>query len=527
MYDIYGKNRITGKFGDKRSYYKKGHSHQGDDIALALNSPINAVSGGKVIKIGFDPQGYGNYIDILHPNGYTSRYAHANKFNVKVGDEINEGQAIGLVGQTGRATGPHIHFEVMKDGQRVNPRDIAKYFGGETTGPLNALNTDVIKQKGIIKMADNNGVVTGAAANIEDLKREIAQNQVRERMKLTPEEEKLKEISIANIMSKLEKPIETPRYLTIQDLFNKNLDDSNIVGSFNPEVSRGINSLFGTKVYNPKTGRVEDLGEPYAQRIEAKMQNEQERALERQKLQDMLNIKAYDSMNDLEAGYMNNDLRQLLAEQNLAYQMQRDAENRAYQDRKAQEQRAWEEEKLDRAEKLKREEIAARYGGEVQADGTMTGGAANINNVKMSTADKKALSENNQTLANIEEGLKTVENNKAAFGVKGALPGYIQNFTFKKGRGARSKIDNITAVYRKWLTGAQMSDKERKDYERFLPASYDDADAIKAKLNGMKELIEAKNKTIYDGYGIDYTPTQKQNNNTGNNKDLDPMDLGL
>ena len=73
--------------------------------------------------------------------------------------------------------------------------------------------------------------------------------------------------------------------MTIQDLFKKDNDKLGVMSSFNPEVSRGLNALFGTKVYNPKTGRVEDLGEAYPRRVEAQMEAEKQRAMEQEKMQ--------------------------------------------------------------------------------------------------------------------------------------------------------------------------------------------------------------------------------------------------
>lgn len=503
MYNIYGNAKITGNYGDKRSYYKPGKFHEGDDIALPMNSPINAVSSGTVIKVANDPKGYGNYVDIDHGNGYVTRYAHANDFNVKVGDKINEGQTIGRVGSTGRSTGAHLHFETIKNGKKVNPRNIKDYFIADTT----------IKPKGIKIMA-NEGQMAGAAANIEDLKNQIAQNQTRQRLELTPEEKALKELTIKSIMGKLETPIAQPRYLTIQDMFKKNLDDSNIVPYFNPEMQRGINDLFGTKVYNPKTGQVEDLAEDYPRRIEAQMQGEKAKALEEQKMQNALNANAYNSLNRLEENSAENDLRRELAMQNLLlnqqrleYDRQRAQEQMDYDRKKAEEQRAWEEEKLNRQEKLAREELAAKYGASIDAEGNLTSGAANAK-PKMTAADQKALTENKTTLANIEAGLESLEKNKGAYSfVKGLFPANITNRIDPKGVATRTQIDNITAVYRKWLTGAQMSDKERKAYERFLPAPTDNYNIVKAKLNGMKSAIERSNEAIMSNYNMSETVT--------------------
>jgi murein DD-endopeptidase MepM/ murein hydrolase activator NlpD len=65
--------------------------------------------------------GYGKTVEIDHGNGYRTRYAHSDKLIVKAGEHVNAGQVIALMGSTGRASAPHVHFEVLKDGSRVNP----------------------------------------------------------------------------------------------------------------------------------------------------------------------------------------------------------------------------------------------------------------------------------------------------------------------------------------------------------------------------------------------------------------------
>lgn len=121
----------------------------------------------------------------------------------------------------------------------------------------------------------------------------------------------------------------------------------------------------------------------------------------------------------------------------------------------------------------------------------------------------KQLSENNATLADIDAGIQAITENPSAYSwVKGKVGADIANRIDPKGVGTRTQIDNITAVYRKWLTGAQMSDQERKAYERFLPAPTDNAQIVKAKLQGMKSSIERKNQAMMQGL----QPTQAQTN---------------
>ncbi len=94
--------------------------HKGVDFAGKENSEIISVANGVVTWAG-TRYGYGQLVEINHGNGYTTRYGHNNALLVEVGDNVDKGQAISLMGSTGRSTGPHVHFEVLKNGTQVNP----------------------------------------------------------------------------------------------------------------------------------------------------------------------------------------------------------------------------------------------------------------------------------------------------------------------------------------------------------------------------------------------------------------------
>jgi len=94
--------------------------HKGVDFAGKEGSDVIAVAAGVVTWSG-DRYGYGNLVEINHGGGYVTRYGHAKELLVKVGDVVDKGQAIALVGNTGRSTGAHVHFEVLRAGNAVDP----------------------------------------------------------------------------------------------------------------------------------------------------------------------------------------------------------------------------------------------------------------------------------------------------------------------------------------------------------------------------------------------------------------------
>ena len=97
-----------------------GAMHEGIDFVADPGTPVFASAGGVVVTAEFHPQ-YGYYIDIDHGNDFSSRYAHLSKIRVQVGQIIKRGRVIGASGNTGRSTGPHLHFEVRYKGAAQNP----------------------------------------------------------------------------------------------------------------------------------------------------------------------------------------------------------------------------------------------------------------------------------------------------------------------------------------------------------------------------------------------------------------------
>lgn len=94
--------------------------HEGIDFVAPVGTPVLATADGKVLRSGFSGA-YGEMVDVLHADGFVSRYAHLSRRHVNEGDKVERGQLLGLLGNTGRSTGPHLHYEVMYQGQAMHP----------------------------------------------------------------------------------------------------------------------------------------------------------------------------------------------------------------------------------------------------------------------------------------------------------------------------------------------------------------------------------------------------------------------
>ncbi len=118
--------RIASGYGRRIDpYYKKPKYHYGVDFSAPQGTPIYATGNGKIKKIKKSRRGFGNHIIIDHGYGYKSLYAHMSKFKVRANQIVKRGDIIGYVGNTGKSTAPHLHYEVHKNGKKVNP---AYYF---------------------------------------------------------------------------------------------------------------------------------------------------------------------------------------------------------------------------------------------------------------------------------------------------------------------------------------------------------------------------------------------------------------
>ncbi len=112
---------LSSYFGKRTDPFTgKAANHTGIDFAGKMGAEITAVADG-VVTWSSDRYGYGMMIEINHGSGYSTRYAHNSENLVSVGDEVKKGQIVSLMGESGRATGPNLHFEVLHNGSRVNP----------------------------------------------------------------------------------------------------------------------------------------------------------------------------------------------------------------------------------------------------------------------------------------------------------------------------------------------------------------------------------------------------------------------
>lgn len=114
--------RLTSGFG-YRNHPIRGevHMHTGLDVSLPVGSPIYAATDGTVVEVERSRGGYGYQILLRHGPKYATRYAHLSGFNVEMGQKVKRGDVIGYSGNTGNSTGPHLHYEVLKNGAHVNP----------------------------------------------------------------------------------------------------------------------------------------------------------------------------------------------------------------------------------------------------------------------------------------------------------------------------------------------------------------------------------------------------------------------
>lgn len=125
---------ITSGFGVRTDpLIGKPALHSGIDFRVPIGQPARATASGIVTKAGWNG-GYGRMVEVDHGHGFATRYAHLSSIGVKVGDRIEKGDELGLTGSSGRSTGPHLHYEIRRNGEAVNPLRFLKV--GRTVGEL-------------------------------------------------------------------------------------------------------------------------------------------------------------------------------------------------------------------------------------------------------------------------------------------------------------------------------------------------------------------------------------------------------
>mgnify|MGYP001182686688 CR=1 FL=1 len=124
--------RISSSFSRRRFHpiLKRPIPHLGTDYAAPTGTRVRATARGTIVHAGWKG-GYGKLVEIKHPNGYRTRYAHLSQISVKKGQHVPQAATIGKVGATGRATGPHLHYEVIKNGSHQNPETLNKNVKGK------------------------------------------------------------------------------------------------------------------------------------------------------------------------------------------------------------------------------------------------------------------------------------------------------------------------------------------------------------------------------------------------------------
>ena len=130
--------RMASGFGWRSDPFTKARKfHWGMDFTAPRGTPVYASGDGVVEAANNRAAGYGKHIRINHDYGYVSLYAHLSKYNVRVGQRVKRGDLIGFVGSTGRSQAPHLHYEIFKDGERINP--INFYYGSLTAEEFKAM----------------------------------------------------------------------------------------------------------------------------------------------------------------------------------------------------------------------------------------------------------------------------------------------------------------------------------------------------------------------------------------------------
>lgn len=137
--------RMASGFGWRTDpFTKKRKRHWGMDFSAERGSPIYATGDGKISRADNRAAGFGNHVRIDHGFGYISIYAHMDKISIRKGNKVKRGDIIGYVGSSGRSVAPHLHYEITKDGKKINP--INFYYGHLSPGEFEILITQASQE---------------------------------------------------------------------------------------------------------------------------------------------------------------------------------------------------------------------------------------------------------------------------------------------------------------------------------------------------------------------------------------------
>ncbi len=137
--------RMASGYGMRNDPFNKSRKmHWGMDFTAPKGTPVYASGDGKVTRADNTAAGFGKHIRIDHGYGYVSLYAHLSKYNVRTGKKVKRGDLIGFVGSTGRSQAPHLHYEIHKNGEKINP--INFYYGNLSPKEFEQLLLNAAKQ---------------------------------------------------------------------------------------------------------------------------------------------------------------------------------------------------------------------------------------------------------------------------------------------------------------------------------------------------------------------------------------------
>lgn len=152
---------ITSRFG-RRRHPVLGYTrmHKGVDYGVPTGTPIWSVGEGRIVRAGLNG-GYGKFVEIKHANGWVSRYAHLSRIDVKRGQKVKQKDIIGAVGSTGMSTGPHLHYELLREGTHVNPQSQKFKRGKPLSGAALQRYLDSVLR--VSNRLDSTGVATSSS----------------------------------------------------------------------------------------------------------------------------------------------------------------------------------------------------------------------------------------------------------------------------------------------------------------------------------------------------------------------------